>query len=122
MNEPARILILEDEFLIAMEFETIVSDAGYRVVGPAAGVAAALSLIAAEPPNAGILDVNLDRGETSEPIADKLTELRIPFVLCTGYQTADLVQRYGDSVPIFQKPVNAAKLVEALRCLLPASS
>jgi DNA-binding NtrC family response regulator len=118
MSEPANILILEDEFMIAMEFETVLLDAGYRVIGPAADVGTALGLIESGGPAAGVLDVNLGRGETSAPVAEKLTDLEIPFVLCTGYQTTELVQRYGDRVPILQKPVDAAKLVDVLKCLI----
>ena len=117
MSAAASVLILEDEFMIAMEFETVLLDAGYRVIGPAADVDAALSLIDSEKPEIGVLDVNLGRGKTSAPVAEKLGELSIPFVLCTGYQTSDLVQRYGDTVPILQKPVDAAKLLDVLRCL-----
>ncbi|MCT8973652.1 response regulator [Microbaculum marinisediminis] len=121
MNEPARILILEDEFMIAMEFETVLLDAGYGVVGPAADVGTAMGLIDTECPDAGVLDVNLGRGETSAAVAQRLGNLSVPFVLCTGYQTSELVQRYGDTVPILQKPVDAVKLVEVLRCLMSPS-
>ncbi|MEJ8570037.1 response regulator [Microbaculum marinum] len=120
MSEPMSVLILEDEFMIAMEFETVLLDAGYRVVGPAADVEAALALLESDKPDAGVLDVNLGRGETSAPIAEKLHRLAVPFILCTGYQTSELVQRYGDGVPILQKPVDAAKLIDVLRCLVPA--
>ncbi len=120
MKEPAGVLILEDEFMIAMEFETVLHDAGYRVVGPAADVDTALSLIEAEKPEMGVLDVNLGRNGTSAPVTERLRELGVPFVLCTGYQTSELVQRYGDTVPILQKPVDAEKLVDVLRCLVPA--
>ena len=119
MSRPTSVLVLEDEFMIAMEFETVLLDAGYRVIGPAADAGAALSLIETDRPDAGILDVNLGRGETSAPVAEKLRELGVPFALCTGYQTSELAQRYGDAVPILQKPVDAAILAEVLRCLIP---
>jgi len=117
---PARVLILEDEFMIAMEFETIVQDAGFAVVGPAADVDTALALIEANPPDAGVLDVNLGHGKTSAPVADRLSALGVPYILCTGYQTDDLVQRYGENVPMLQKPVDTVRLVEFLRTIEPA--
>jgi len=117
MSTDAAILILEDEFMIAMEFETVLMDAGYRIIGPAADVDTALKLIEAEAPTACVLDVNLGLGETSAPVAGRLTEIGIPFVLCTGYQTADLLQRYGDTVPVLQKPVDTQRLLEEMKCL-----
>ncbi len=117
---PIRVLILEDEFMIAMEFETVVLDAGFEVVGPAADVEAALTLIEANPPDVGVLDVNLGHGTTSAPIADRLSAIGIPFILCTGYQTDDLVQRYGEHVPMLQKPVDTVRLVEFLRTIASA--
>ena len=119
MSEAAKILILEDEFMIAMEFETVLLEAGYQVLGPAADVDSALALIESEKPDAGVLDVNLGHGETSAPVAERLSDMEVPFILCTGYQMAEFVQQYGDAVPILQKPVDAAKLVDVLKCLLP---
>jgi two-component system, response regulator PdtaR len=118
MSEPARVLILEDEFMIAMEFESVLADAGYRVMGPAADIEAALKLIEEEAPDVGILDVNLGRGHTSAPVAERLAGQGIPFLLCTGYQSSELVQRYGNTVPILQKPVDTGRLVDVLRCLI----
>jgi len=114
-TEPGRrVLILEDEFMIAMEFETVVLDAGFDVLGPFSDAESALATIETERPVAAILDVNLGHGATSLPVAERLSELNVPFVLCTGYQTADLVQRFGERVPILQKPVDTALLVELL--------
>jgi two-component system, response regulator PdtaR len=118
---PARVLIVEDEFMIAMEIESVVLDAGFDVLGPAADVESALALIDASSPDIGLLDVNLGHGTTSTPVAERLTEVGVPFILCTGYQTADLVQSYGEGIPMLQKPVDTVKLVEFLRTLAPAS-
>ncbi len=118
---PARVLIVEDEFMIAMEIESVVLDAGFDVLGPAADVESALALIDANSPDIGLLDVNLGHGTTSTPVAERLTEVGVPFILCTGYQTADLVQSYGEGIPMLQKPVDTVKLVEFLRTLAPAS-
>lgn len=118
-DRAVRVLILEDEFMIAMEFETVVLDAGYDVIGPAADVSSALALIDANPPDIGVLDVNLGHGTTSTPVAERLAQIGVPFILCTGYQTADLVQRYGEDVPMLQKPVDSVQLVDLLRAMIP---
>src|ERR1700759_2232288 len=62
------VLVVEDEFLIAMELEGLLEDEGYKVLGPASTVAAALAILADHRPDACILDFNL-RGEQATPVA-----------------------------------------------------
>jgi DNA-binding response OmpR family regulator len=84
-----QILVVEDEFLIAMELEQTLLRAGYRVVGPAPSLGTALELLRQVRPHAAILDVNL-AGERVTPVAEMLRAMAVPFVLASGYGAADL--------------------------------
>ena len=79
----ARILIAEDEALIAFELEATFKDAGAQVIGPAFNVRAALDLAERGGLSAAVLDLRLDR-ETSQPIARHLSTIGVPFLIYTG--------------------------------------
>lgn len=82
-----KILLVEDEFLIAMQLEGVLLAAGYDVLGPAATVRKALRILSEERPAAAILDVNLG-DETAFAVADALAERAVPFIFCTGRDLA----------------------------------
>jgi CheY-like chemotaxis protein len=107
-----RILIVDDEPMLALDIASEVELAGYRVVGPATNVAAALALLRTEGCDAAILDVNLGR-EDAGPIAQALKELCIPFVVVSGYARAQQPLIFA-SVPFVAKPVCNAELMAAL--------
>ena len=111
-----RILVVEDEPLIAMDFSQTLSDAGYVVIGPANSVARALALLAKFGCDAAVLDVNLGM-ETSEPVARELIKLNTPFVTTSGYsreQQPEIMQ----TAPLLGKPVSAHMLLAQVeRCL-----
>lgn len=79
-----RILLVEDEFIIAQMAMEMLVELGAAVVGPAGTVASALDLARSEAFDAALLDVNL-RGERVDPVAEVLKARGIPFVLATGY-------------------------------------
>ena len=79
-----RILIVEDEPLIAMMLEDYLAELGRTVVGTCDTVQAALATITDEAPDAVILDVNLSGGEKAWPVADALAAQGIPFILSSG--------------------------------------
>ena len=114
-----RILIVEDEALIALLLEDELSDAGAEVVGPAASVDAALLLIEAAHREGGlsaaILDINLG-GETVLPVADCLAMLRVPFVFTTGYNDVGY-RGLHKTVPMLLKPFNGDVVPGAVRDL-----
>ena len=111
-----RILGVEDEPLIAMDFSQTLSDAGYVVIGPANSVARALALIAQFGCDAAVLDVNLGT-ETSEPIACELIKLGKPFVTTSGYSREQQPQ-IMQNAPLLGKPVSSEMLIaEVQRCL-----
>lgn len=110
-----RVMIVEDEMLVAMELETLLGEQGCSVVGPAPTAARALALIDEELPDAAILDVNLD-GQTAVPVAAALSAQGVPFLLATGYSHA--LQPEMQDAPRVEKPVNHEQLVRALAQLL----
>lgn len=112
----ARILIVEDEPMIALDLEQILMSAG-AVVRSASGVQEALDLIGAEPFSAAVVDHGL-RNEKSREIYDRLEAQGVPFILYTGY--SEVTGR--PSQVLIRKPSDAATLVSALRDLLKAGS
>lgn len=115
---PFEILVVEDEYLIAMELAQMLEDSGYVVVGPAATVEAALALLQATSPSACVLDVNL-RGEISAQVAWALKERNVPFLLSSGYkqETIDSEAAF-DGVANIGKPAEPRHLLSALASLL----
>ncbi len=114
-----RILLVEDELLVAWMLEDMLANRGCIVVGPAACVDQALELIEAEIVDAAVLDVSLDH-ELSYPIADVLVARGIPFLFSTGYDQDRLREDYR-SFPMLQKPFHPTELVEVLAALLVAT-
>lgn len=107
-----RVLVVEDEAMVAMLLEDILDELGYAIIGPAGSVAEALRLLESGPVAGALLDVNL-RGETSYQIADALAERGCPFIFTTGYGEAGLDEAYRDR-PVLQKPFTRERLAEAL--------
>ncbi|UZK66967.1 response regulator [Sphingomonas sp. M1-B02] len=110
------ILIVEDEPLIAMMLEDFLDALDRKVAGSADNVAAALELIDAGDVHAAILDVNLRAGEQSWPIADRLAELNIPFVLATG-GSGDTIAENHRGRPVLSKPFTMDGVEKALNGL-----
>jgi len=110
-----RILVVEDEPLIAMELTAILQQAGFETIGPAASVAQALATRLASC-DAAILDVNLGR-ESSEAVARQLKQAGIPFIVLSGYTRTQQPAAF-DGVPLLQKPVQPETLIAELqRCM-----
>jgi DNA-binding response OmpR family regulator len=116
MPGPHRILIVEDEPLIAMMLEDFLDALDREVAGSADSVSAALELVAAGGIDAAILDVNLRGGETCWPIADALVAAGIPFLLATGGAGDMIAGPYRDR-PILSKPFTMDNVDSALTAL-----
>jgi CheY-like chemotaxis protein len=110
-----RILVVEDEMLVAMNIEDMLLDLGHEVAGIASRLAPALSLAGEASLDAAMLDVNL-AGENSFPVADVLAARGIPFVFATGYGLQGIEERYRDR-PLLQKPFRASDLGPVLAAL-----
>jgi len=111
-----RILVVEDEMLIAMVVEAVLDDAGCEIVGPIGRLAPAVESAEREAIDAALLDVNL-HGEEVFPVAEALAARNIPFVFVTGYGAGGLPPRFRGS-PVLTKPYRAAAIVAALAALL----
>lgn len=114
-----RILIIEDETLVAMLVEDALQEAGYGVIGPARTVAEAMTLLEGERPHAVVLDLNL-AGECSGGVADLLAARGIPFVVATGYGAAGVPANHRNA-PVLPKPYDPADLTAAVArlCRVP---
>ncbi len=111
------VLVVEDELFIALEVKTVLTEAGFRVLGPASSVDHALDLINEERPNSAVLDFNLGR-EKVTPIALHLRTLGVPFVL-TSATSADELSRHRslDGISNLGKPTDPIRLVDTVRAM-----
>jgi DNA-binding NtrC family response regulator len=111
---PDDVLVVEDDPIIALDFEDTILSLGVKMVRTAANVATALRLIADRAPQFALLDVDLIR-EKSFAIAERLAALKIPFVFVTGYDAgAGVPEAFADR-PRLPKPCSTEALEEALR-------
>ena len=112
-----RILIVEDEMLLAMNIEDMLLDLGHEVAGIASRLEPALALAREGAFDVAMLDVNL-AGERSFPVAELLAARGIPFLFATGYGRAGIEETYRDR-PVLQKPFRADELLAAIEALAP---
>jgi CheY-like chemotaxis protein len=114
-----KVLIVEDEMMIAMLIEDMLEEFGCELVGPANSVPHALQLIGNESIEVAVLDLNLD-GQDTYAIADALQQKNVPFIFATGYGSRGLRQEYADR-RVLQKPFQQKELEMALAEALGAS-
>lgn len=113
------ILIVEDEFFVAMDLAEILEDAGFAVLGPVASVAQALELLRHEKPDAAILDVVLRGGERVTPVARVLAAMHVPFVLASAQDREHLAQEEVLTEAVnLGKPITPEALTRGVRELL----
>jgi CheY-like chemotaxis protein len=116
-----RILLVEDDALLAMDTQDVLTDAGYIVIGPAGTVDRALVIAQGAPLSAAVLDVNL-HGLDVWPVAEALHNRGIPFVLLTGFG-ADLEKPpFCARKPHLHKPIIPQTLLSALDQILQSIS
>jgi CheY-like chemotaxis protein len=111
---PAHVLIVEDDPIIALDFEDTIRGFGVETIRTAASVAVALELIADQAPDFALLDVGLVR-EKSFAIAERLDALKIPFAFVTGYRAAGTFPAAFEQVPRLPKPCSSEALQAVLR-------
>ena len=111
-----RVLVVEDEALVAMLIEDGLRDAGAKVVGTATTVEHAMAMIEAAMLDGGltsvVLDLNLG-GKLAHAVADKLASLSVPFVIATGYDENCNLGRHTNA-PLIQKPFSSNILTSAV--------
>jgi DNA-binding response OmpR family regulator len=108
-----RAFVVEDEILVAMYIEDLLTDLGFEVVALATDLDQALPVARDAAFDFAVLDVNLN-GRASFPIAEVLKERRIPFLFASGYGSKGLLERWRDAVRI-QKPFRGEDLAAAIR-------
>ena len=111
--EALRVLVVEDEPVVAMCLEDILETLGCVTVGPASRLAEGLALAEREELGAAILDINLG-GERSTPIAEALQRRGVPFVFASGYGSAP----EGFDAPLLGKPYRDSDIDAALKAVL----
>lgn len=109
-----RVLVVENDEMNAMLLELQLAQAGAAVTGPAATVEAALQLADTEGPDLAVLDYRLGGGQTSEPVAERLNTLGVPFVVATGQVGTGLPSAFDRGIVLI-KPYLAEDLVRSLR-------
>ena len=112
----ARVLVVEDDMLIALDIVEMLSRSGHEVIGPASGVAEALDILADQPVDAAILDANLG-GAMATAIAERLDALQVPFIVATGYGTLPGGGFVGQPL-MLSKPFTTEELRNALAAAL----
>ena len=117
-NAPSsrRILLVEDEVMVAWLLKDMLRQLGYVIVGHVSSVGQALTIIEVEEIDAVVLDVNLN-GEKSYPVAEALALRGVPFVFSTGYDRKSLPICYIER-PMLQKPFKLSALKNALDAIL----
>jgi DNA-binding NarL/FixJ family response regulator len=117
MNElgPLRVLVVEDEPVVAMCLEDILDALGCVPIGPASRLSEGLALAENEALDAAILDINL-AGERSTPIAEALRARGVPFAFASGYGGAP--EGFAGKVLLIEKPYGERDVEQALRKLL----
>jgi two-component SAPR family response regulator len=107
-----KVLIVEDQFLIADDLSRAVTRLGAMVVGPCPTVAIAQATLADQPVDFAVLDLNL-RGDQVFPVAEELARRAIPFAFATGYEAWVIPPEFQDR-PLLHKPVGPADLERTL--------
>lgn len=113
-----RVLVVEDEALVAFYLEAVLQDLGCAVIGPAQTVSEGLQLARGDELDAALLDLNL-RGHSAWPIAELLRDRGVPFVIVSGYAGLDPA-REAITSSVLSKPVTAREIELALVAALAA--
>jgi light-regulated signal transduction histidine kinase (bacteriophytochrome)/CheY-like chemotaxis protein len=119
-GQPPRILVAEDEMMVAFVVEDVVKALGWEVVGPVARVEAAAEL-AGDPGcrlDGAVLDINL-AGDKVWPVADALAARGVPFFFASGYDRSQIVPERFASAIVLGKPFGAAELTARIQALVP---
>ncbi len=109
----SKVMIVEDEALVAMMVEDMLGDLGHEIAGSFGAVNDALEWLGGPDanPDGAVLDVNIG-GEMVFPVAEALREQGVPFVFATGY--GDLPRKGFESIEVLAKPINVGQLRQAV--------
>jgi two-component system, response regulator PdtaR len=107
------VLVVEDDFVLGMELERLISQHGWRVMGPATTTTQALRLLDAERPDAAVLDILLQDGLVT-PVASRLRALGVPCIIVSGRKRPGGIAAALSGLPNFTKPIDHVRLVRSL--------
>jgi CheY-like chemotaxis protein len=110
--EGLRVLLVEDESLVALLMEDILAELGCRVLGPVARIAPAIASVEEDGFDLAVLDINLG-GQPVFPVAKRLAERGIPFLFVTGYSRSEIARDFRDR-PMLMKPFHHDELRAAI--------
>jgi DNA-binding response OmpR family regulator len=113
-----RVLVIEDEYLIADDLRNAISHAGAEVLGPLFSLEEAEARLQSDGFDVVVLDINL-RDRMAYTVADKLVELGIPIVFATGYEKSMIPHRFA-AVNVWTKPFDYDELAKDIIRLCPA--
>jgi DNA-binding response OmpR family regulator len=111
-----RILVVENENIIAMEISWIVEDAGYSIVGPERSVEATRQVLSRHKVDLALLDVHL-AGETVFPVSEMLDAIGVPYIFLTSHPVSSLPGRY-EGRPLLTKPFRPRALLALIQQIL----
>ena len=114
-----RLLVLEDEFMIATRIADILEEAGYEVIGPVLNAAEATHAITVDRVDGALLDLNL-RGDTSLAMAEAIAMRGVPILFVTGYAREILTGKWKGALHL-EKPFNDRELLDAVERMLKSS-
>lgn len=112
-----RVLIVEDEILVALHLEDVLVELGHRVVGPCSRIQIAIEMARTEDIDFAVLDINV-AGAPSFPVVDILRQRSIPFVFASGYGNEGLTDGYRDET-VLHKPFESRELGRAIATAFP---
>ena len=108
-----QVLVVEDEALVALQLEDMLTESGCGVVGPASRVHQAIELLEGQQVDAAVLDLNI-AGELVYPVADALAKRGLPYIFATAYGASSLEAPYQSRL-VLQKPFSRRQLLEAMQ-------
>jgi DNA-binding response OmpR family regulator len=116
-QERTRILIIEDDPMLALDLEELIVDAGFKLAAIAGKLEKALALIESGGFDAAIVDANL-AGVSASPLASEMTARGLPFIVLSGYSSEQLQGAFPGAL-FLQKPCRPAQIIQALNTIVP---
>lgn len=114
MTAGKRVLVLDDQMMLAFALREVLTSVGLECIGPFAKVNDALASLQDGKCDFALLDINLGNEGTSEPVAEALMALNIPFAFVTGYGSAVPLDEKFDAVGRYQKPISRKEILSAV--------
>lgn len=115
-----RILVAEDELIVAFDLCDTVAEAGFEIEGPHAGISDAMLAFQKEKPDLAILDIELDDGIVF-PLAQKLADENVPIIFHSGRHSREEVQERFPHAKTLAKPCPPAAMIQAVNQVLEAA-